>query len=403
MAVNAQEIMEEILGSYPNLIATYYDLHAHPELSFREWQTAERIAARLRSEGIEPQPIAGSGLLVRIDGKAEGADPRKAVVLRADIDALPISEATSLPYASTNKGVMHACGHDLHATVLLGTLSFLARNSHLLGCTLFGLFQPGEELNPGGAKLVLEENPFEGYEVVAFVGCHTEPTLPTGTIGIKSGQYMAACDELHFTLKGRGGHAALRQNIIDPILPTAELIEALYAIPASAPANVGGSIISIGKIEAAGATNVVPDEVRLEGTMRTFDEGWREEIKERIEMICNHLEVQHGITIERNFGCGYPSLYNSPLLAEESAKLLSEVFEVVPLDLRPTGEDFGYYTERYPSLFYRLGVGYTGEEFAAHKAGSLHTPTFAPDTKAIGIGVVAMTMLALHFGAKRQK
>lgn len=401
MSVNAKEIMDEILGLYPNLLSTYYDLHAHPELSFREWQTAERIAARLRSEGIECRTVAGSGILARIEGTAEGADPQRAIVLRADIDALPIQEATGVKYASTTEGVMHACGHDLHTTVLLGTLSYLAHHRDSLGCTIFGLFQPGEELNPGGAKLVLEENPFEGYDVKAFVGCHTEPMLPTGTLGMRAGQYMAACDELHFTLKGRGGHAALRANILDPILPTAQLIEALYAIPATAPEGAGETIISIGKIEAAGATNVVPDEVRLEGTMRTFEEGWREEIQERIGVICRELERAHNITIEENFGSGYPSLYNTPELVEESREVLGKTFEIVALDRRPTGEDFGYYTERYPSIFYRLGVGYTGEAFEAHKAGALHTPTFTPDSKAIGVGVVAMTMLTLHWAQNK--
>lgn len=401
MSVNAKEIMDEVLGLYPNLLSTYYDLHSHPELSFREWQTAERVTARLRSEGIECQPIAGSGILARIEGTAEGADLRRAVVLRADIDALPITEATGLDYASTSEGVMHACGHDLHTTVLIGTLTYLAHHRDKLGCTLFGLFQPGEELNPGGAKLVLEEEPFADYEVEAFVACHTEPTLPTGTLGLRAGEYMAACDELHFTLKGRGGHAALRANILDPILPTAQLIEALYAIPATAPEGVGQTIISIGKIEAPGATNVVPDEVHLEGTMRTFEEGWRAEIKERIGVICRELERVHDITIEENFGSGYPSLYNAPRLVEEATELLGKTFDIVPLDRRPTGEDFGYYTERYPSIFYRLGVGYTGEEFEAHKAGSLHTPTFTPDSKAIGVGVVVMTMLALHWTSNR--
>lgn len=397
MYKDINKITEEVLGEYLRLLSTYYDLHSHPELSFEEWQTAERISLHLRGEAIEHRSIARTGILAKIEGTAEGANLRRAIVLRADMDALPINEANEVPYASEREGVMHACGHDMHTTILLGTLGFLNRHREELGCTVFGLFQPCEELNPGGAKLVLDEKPFEGYEVVAVVGNHIEPTLPTGTLGICEGQYMAACDELHFKIEGKGGHAALREKIIDPILPTARLIEELYRLPAAAPEGVGQTILSIGKIEAAGATNVVPNEVRLEGTMRTFDEAWREELKRRIDSVCDGLSSVYGIDIENNFGSGYPSVYNNPLLAQSAKDILGGLFEVVELGMRPTGEDFGYYTERYPSLFYRLGVGYAGEEAAAGKAGALHTPTLLPDTKAIGVGVLAMVLLVLDF------
>ncbi len=396
MYKDINKITEEVLGEYLGLLSTYYDLHSHPELSFEEWQTAERISLHLRGEGIEHHSIAQTGILAKIEGKVEGTALRKAIVLRADIDALPISEANEVPHASQREGVMHACGHDMHATILLGTLAWLNRHREEIGCTIFGLFQPGEELNPGGAKLVLNENPFEGYEVVAVVGNHIEPSLPTGTIGICEGQYMAACDELHFHIIGKGGHAALREKIIDPILPTARLIEELYKLPHIAPKGAGQTILSIGKIEATGATNIVPNEVRLEGTMRTFDEGWREELKVRIKSACDTLSKEYGIEIENNFGSGYPSVYNNPLLAQSAKEILGGIFDVVELGMRPTGEDFGYYTERYPSLFYRLGVGYSGEEFEGGKAGSLHTPTLLPDTKAIGVGVLAMTLLTLE-------
>lgn len=396
MYKDINKMTEEVLGDYIALLGTYYDLHANPELSFEEWQTAERISLQLRSKGIDHRPIAQTGVLAKIEGEADGADLRSAIVLRADIDALPIVEANEVPHASQREGVMHACGHDMHTTILLGALDYLNRHRKELRCTIFGLFQPGEELNPGGARLVLDEKPFEGYEVVAVIGNHIEPTLPTGTLGICEGQYMAACDELHFKVKGKGGHAALREKIKDPILPTARLIEALYALPAAAPKGAGQTILSIGKIDAAGATNVVPDEVRLEGTMRTFDEGWREELKGRISSVCATISAEYGVSVENNFGSGYPSVYNNPPLAQSAKDALGGIFEVVELGMRPTGEDFGYYTERYPSLFYRLGVGYSGEEYEGCKAGALHTPTLLPDTKAIGVGVVAMALLALE-------
>ena len=395
MYKNINKITDEVLGGYINLLATYYDLHSNPELSFCEWKTAERLSAHLRSEGIDHRSIAQTGILAKIEGSAEGADLRRAIVLRADIDALPIQEANDTPYASQKEGVMHACGHDMHTTILLGTLGYLHRHREEFGCTIFGLFQPAEELNPGGAKSVLEENPFEGYEVVAVLGNHIEPSLPTGTIGICEGKYMAACDELHFRIIGKGGHAALREKIIDPILPTARLIERLYSLPALAPEGVGQTILSIGKIDAAGATNIVPNEVYLEGTMRTFDEGWRTELKDRIDELCSSIANDYGVSVENNFGSGYPAVYNYPSLAQGAKEILGGIFEVVELSTRPTGEDFGYYTERYPSLFYRLGVGYSGEEFESGKAGALHTPTLLPDTKAIGVGILAMTLLAL--------
>lgn len=387
---------DSIKKIYPTSMATYFRLHAHPELSFEEHQTAEYIAARLEEAGIEHRTIAGTGILAKIEGSAEGADLSRAIVLRADIDALPIEEMNNLPYTSTHKGVMHACGHDMHASVLLGTLLWLGDHREELGCTIFGLFQPGEELNPGGARLVLEERPFEDYKVVAVVGNHIEPTLPTGTIGIRAGQYMAACDELHFTICGKGGHAALREKIIDPILPSAKLIEGLYALTEEAPEGVGKTIISIGRIDAAGATNVVPDAVCLEGTMRTFDKEWRKELMERIGALCDNLEQTYGVRVEHNFGCGYPAVYNNPSLAERAHKVFDGRFEVAALDMRPTGEDFGYYTERYPSLFYRLGVGYVGEEFAEGKAGRLHTSTLVPDLNALEVGIEAMTTLTLE-------
>ena len=396
--MNAQKVkmVVDVVTDSLGLVATYKEFHAHPELSFCEWQTAERIAERLRREGIEFRPIAKSGLLAKIEGRAEGANLSRAIVLRADIDALPIEEQNDIPYASEIKGVMHACGHDMHATMLLGTLSLLNKSAEELGCTVFGIFQPAEELNPGGAKSVLAEEPFEGYDVVAVLGAHIEPTLPTGTVGVCEGKYMAACDELHLRVCGKGGHAALREKITDPILPTAQLVEALYKIPEGAPEGVGKTIISIGKIEAAGATNIVPDCVTLEGTMRTFDEAWRREIKSQIEAICVELEQAHGVTIERGFGSGYPAVYNNPSLARKAKEVLGGEFKVVELGMRATGEDFGYYTERYPSLFYRLGVGYTGEEYEAGKAGSLHTSTLLPDVKALGVGVGVMASLAIE-------
>ncbi|MDE5638014.1 MAG: amidohydrolase, partial [Alistipes sp.] len=247
-------------------------LHRHPELSFAEHETARFIASALDECGIAHRTIASTGVLARIEGRG---DLRRAVVLRADIDALPVHEATGLEYASQNEGVMHACGHDIHAAVLFGTLQRLSAAPDFEG-TVFGLFQPGEECNPGGASLVLAENPFEGYDVRAVIGEHTDSALDVGTFGFREGKYMAASDELRFTVRGRGGHAAMRGTIRDAVQAQAALVLGVLAL------NRPDLIVSIGRVEADGTTNVIPDQVRMEGTLRTFSDDDRRTTKERI-------------------------------------------------------------------------------------------------------------------------
>ena len=253
-----------------------------------------------------------------------------------------------MAWRSLNDGVMHACGHDVHTAVLMGALQELNRSRDFEG-TLLGLFQPGEECNPGGASLVLAEEPFADYDVRAVVGEHVEPSLEVGTFGFRAGKYMASSDELRFTVHGTGGHAALRNQLHDPVAAVAELVGGLLAL------NLPERVLSIGRIEADGATNVVPDDVRLEGTLRTFDEALR---------------------------CA-----SYPALASLARSLAAERWQAVDLPLRTTAEDFGFYTHRYPSLFYRLGVG------AA--SGKPHTSTFSPDEKAITTGIAFMQALAL--------
>jgi amidohydrolase len=355
-------------------------LHAHPERSFAEHDTAAFIAAQLDALGIEHRRVAGTGVLARIRGRATAAGDRRAVVLRADIDALPIAERTGLPYASCNEGVMHACGHDMHAAVLYGVLREAAAAPDFAG-TLLGLFQPGEECNPGGASLVLAEGAFDDFEVVAVVGEHAEPQLEVGTLGFRAGKYMAANDELRFAVRGTGGHGALRAQLHDPVAAAAELIGRLLTL------NAPERVLSIGRVEAPGATNVVPDEVRMEGTLRTFDEGARTEAHRAIEDFAAETDARHGTRTEAAIDRGYPSVVNDPALTELAAALAeTSGLRVERLPLRPTAEDFGHYTLRYPSLFYRLGVG------AA--AGRLHTATFAPDERALDVGIDFMLRLA---------
>ena len=356
-------------------------LHAHPELSFRERETAAYISEQLTAAGIEHRAVAETGILARIEGRRACAD-RRAAVLRADIDALPVDERTGLPYASQNAGAMHACGHDVHAAVLYGVLQRLAQTPDFCG-TLFGLFQPGEECNPGGASLVLAEEPFAGYDVRAVVGEHVEPQLEVGTLGFRAGKYMAASDELRLRVQGTGGHGALRSQLKDPVGAAAALVTALLAL------NGPECVVSIGRVEAVGATNVVPDEVYLEGTLRTFDATERDRLHRRIAELAAEVDAVHGVHTVVDIDCGYPPVVNDARLVERAAVLAAACgLQAEMLPLRTTAEDFGHYCRRYPSLFYRLGVG------AA--AGRPHTGSFAPDERAIDVGTDFMTSLALQ-------
>ncbi|MDL2319570.1 M20 family metallopeptidase [Alistipes sp. OttesenSCG-928-B03] len=343
----AAEISDRIVGFRRQI-------HRNPELSFAEAATARFVMDTLTAEGIECRPIAKTGVLARIEGSG---DLRSAVVLRADIDALPVTEATGLEYVSANQGVMHACGHDMHAAVLMGAMILLNRNRGQIRGTVFGIFQPGEELLPGGASMVLAEDPLRDYEVRAFVGEHVEPELPTGVFGFREGDYMASTDELYFTVRGEGGHAAMPEKLRNPVPAAASLLLELQQITTGADVP---SVLSIGRFISDGATNVIPDSVEMQGTLRTFDEDWRAEVKERIREVCASTAKRYNVDIDADIRHGFPSVYNSPEVTRGAAAAVRGLLgdeAVVPLDRRMTGEDFGYYTRRYPSVFYRFGVG----------------------------------------------
>lgn len=354
------------------------ELHRHPELSFAEYNTAEFIESALAAEGIACRRVADTGVLAVLEGRG---DTKRAVVLRADIDALPITEATGLEYASENEGVMHACGHDMHAAILFGALQKLNAERNFEG-TIFGLFQPGEECTPGGASKVLAEQPFEGYDVVAVIGNHTDSTLEVGQIGVCEGPFMASNDELRFYVRGRGGHGAMRDKIDDTVAAAANIVTRVNCL------NDSDLVLSIGKVVADGATNIIPDTVYMEGTMRTFDQKLRESIWAEVEAVAADVDRHFGTTTEVVIGHGYPSVINDGVLTDVVRGLAAEKYEAVELSRRYTAEDFGFYTTLYPSVFYRLGVG------AA--AGRSHTSTFAPSEDAIEVGVDFMATLAVR-------
>lgn len=355
-------------------------LHRHPELSFEEHETAAFIREQLTAAGIACQSIAHTGILARIEGRLTTPETaHRALVLRADIDALPIEEQTALPYASEKAGVMHACGHDMHAAMLYGALLQLHANPDFAG-TVFGLFQPGEECNPGGASLVLREEPFADYDIVAVIGQHVDWRLEVGQIGVKAGPFMAASDELRFTVRGKGGHGAMRHLLKDPVAAAAELITRLLAL------NNSEQTLSLGHISAKGATNVVPDEVYIEGTLRTFNEEERRQTHLTIAETAADIDRLHGTTTEAEINHGYPCVENdAALVGHLTAVAKRNRIALLEMERLMTAEDFGLYTRRYPALFYRTGVG------AA--SGRSHTATYAPSEEAVEVGTGLFTAL----------
>ena len=368
-------------------------IHSRPELSFEEHETADYIAAQLTEAGILFRRIAGTGILARIEGHG---DLQRCVVLRADTDALPIWEETGLECASRHDGVMHACGHDMHTACLLGALLVLNRHKSEIAGTVFGLFQPGEEVCPGGASMVMAEDPFRDYRVVAFVGEHVAPEMAVGNLGFRSGKYMASSDELWIEVHGTGGHGALPHTMTDPVVAAAALITSLQQVVSRNNNATIPTVLSIGRVIANGATNVIPPVVQVAGTLRTMDERWRAQAKRRIHEIAAGVAAAHCVTAEVKIPEGYPCVVNDPALTVRARSIAAKLWgkeHVEELDLRMTAEDFGTYTERYPSLFFRLGTARKNGECG----GALHTATFNPDEQALDYGVITMAVFALEF------
>ncbi|MEG0656347.1 MAG: M20 family metallopeptidase [Mucinivorans sp.] len=355
------------------------ELHRKAELSFQEHQTQRFVCSILASHNITYCPVAGTGVLATI---GSAADP--CVVLRADMDALPITETSGVEFSSLTKGVMHACGHDMHTAMLLGALVELASNPPEGRCVV-GLFQPGEELHPGGATKVLAQGVLDQYNIRAFVGQHCSPEMEVGTIGMRSGEFMASTDEVHITITGQGGHAALPALLRDPVIAMAALIIELHKI--TPPKDVK-HVLAFGRVVADGATNIIPNQVTIEGTFRTFCESWRHECKNLIHQAARTVGTLYNVEIEANVLAGYPSLYNDPPTATRAAQIIVDTFSpsaLVALEERMTAEDFGFYTRRYPALFLRLGVGSNTK---------LHTGDFCPDERSLAYGVRLLESLA---------
>lgn len=365
-------------------------LHRHPELSFEEYETSKYIKRALKDMGLTITDNIGGGTGLT----AELGSGDKVVALRADIDALPILEAEDRAYRSTNEGVMHACGHDVHTSCLLGATYILKELESELPCRIRLIFQPGEEKLPGGASLMIEDGVLE--DVVAIVGQHVHPDLPVGQIGYGSGYFMASCDELYITVRGKGGHAAMPNQVIDPILVSAELIQSLQSIISRKSNPNTPSVLSIGKINSqGGATNVIPEEVKMEGTFRTYDEEWRTEAHKLIHEMTESICKAHGASAEINIVRGYPSLYNNPRLTSSVRSSIATYMgkeRTIELSPRMTAEDFSYYSHQVPACFYRLGTA----SMDGRNVSAVHTPTFDIDPAALEVGAGLMAYLALQ-------
>ncbi|WP_285010419.1 M20 metallopeptidase family protein [Pedobacter faecalis] len=378
------DIFEQVVGYRRHL-------HANPELSFKEYETSAFIKARLSEWGIPFKEMADTGVVALI----EGALPSERVIaLRADMDALPILEANDKPYASKNAGVMHACGHDVHSSSLLGTAYILNTLKDKFAGTVKLIFQPAEELLPGGASILIKEGVLESPPVQNIIGQHVMPLIDAGKVGFRSGIYMASTDELYVTVRGKGGHGAQPHQNIDPVLIASHIIVALQQIVSRNADPRLPSVLSFGKVEANGATNIIPNEVKIEGTFRTLDEDWRREAKLRMKKMAEGMAESMGGSCEFRIMDGYPFLINEPALTANVREFAEDYLgkeNVVDLDIWMAAEDFAYYSQVTNACFYRLGTG----NKAKNTTYSVHTPNFDIDEDALQLSTGLMAYAAL--------
>ncbi|MBD8488637.1 amidohydrolase [Echinicola sp. CAU 1574] len=368
-------------------------IHANPELSFEEHQTSAFVEENLRNIGITKiERKADTGLVALVEGK----NPEKKIIaLRADMDALPIIEQNDVPYKSKNEGVMHACGHDVHTASLLGAAKILHEVKDEFEGTIKLIFQPGEEKIPGGASLMIKDKALENPRPSAIVGQHVMPLIDAGKVGFRKGMYMASADELYLTVKGKGGHGAMPETLIDPILIASHIIVALQQVISRNASPKIPSVLSFGRIEALGATNVIPDEVKIQGTFRTLNEEWRAEAHKKMVKIAEGLAEGMGGEVDFEVRKGYPFLQNAPELTDRAYKAAQEYLgeeNVEDLDIWMAAEDFSYYTQEMDGCFYRLGIRNEAKGITS----GVHTPTFDIDESALEVGAGLMAWIAIN-------
>lgn len=375
----------------PEIIAIRRHLHAHPEISFEEYNTSETIALKLREYNIPfKQGIVKTGIVALIKGKNP---EKKTVALRADMDALPIAEMNTCEYKSVNTGLMHACGHDVHSASLLGTAKILNELKSEFEGTIKLIFQPGEEKLPGGASLMIKEGVLVNPTPDNMFGQHVFPSMEVGKVGFRSGMYMASTDELYMTVRGKGGHAAMVNEYVNPLLIASKILTELndeFMGKAGIP-----TVLAFGKITGNGATNVIPDEVKVEGTFRTMDETWRAEAHQKMKKIALEIASKMKGSCDFRIELGYPFLVNDEITTK-TAKSAAERYlgkeNVEELPMRMTAEDFAFFSQKVPSCFYRLGTGNKSKGITS----GVHTATFDIDEAALEIGAGLMAWLAIN-------
>jgi amidohydrolase len=381
----AQELKEEVISNRRHL-------HANPELSYQEFETANFVKQKLEEIGIHKiESKATTGWTALIEGKNP---TKKVIALRADMDALPIVEANEVSYKSQKEGVMHACGHDAHTASLLGAAKILHQVRDQFEGTIKLLFQPGEEVAPGGASFMIKDGALENPKPAGIIGQHVMPFIPAGKVGFRQGIYMASADELYLTVKGKGGHGAMPETLIDPVLIASHLIVAMQQVISRAASPKVPSVLSFGRVEALGATNVIPNEVKIQGTFRTLNEEWRAAAHKKMLQLAHGLVESMGGELDFEIRKGYPFLQNDPELtarATDAAKEYLGEENVVDLDIWMAAEDFAYYSQEIDGCFYRLG---TRNEAKGIVSG-VHTPTFDIEEDALEIGAGLMAWLAV--------
>lgn len=382
-----------------DLAATIFDdvvgyrqhLHANPELSYYEFETAAFVKEKLTQWGIEFTSCANTGVVALLKGDLPSD---QVIALRGDMDALPITEVSDKPYASKNPGVMHACGHDVHTSSLLGTAYILNQLKSEFAGTIKFIFQPAEELLPGGASIMIKEGVLENPKPNYIIGQHVMPLIDAGKVGFRSGIYMASTDELYVTVTGKGGHGAQPHQNIDPVVIASHIIIALQQIVSRNADPRIPSVLSFGKVTANGATNIIPNEVKIEGTFRTLDEEWRAEAHRRMKKMAEGIAESMGGSCDFDIHKGYPFLINEEKLTA-NAKSFAEDFlgkeNVVDLDIWMAAEDFSFYSQITDACFYRLGTGNAVKDTQY----SVHTPKFDIDEDALQISTGLMAYIAL--------
>lgn len=368
--------------------------HRNPELSYNEYKTSSFIEEWLKENGIPYRGgIAGTGIIATVSGTAKG---KRVIGVRAEMDALPVDERAENDFSSINKGIMHACGHDAHLAMLMGTGKLLNGMRDKFGGTVLLIFQPGEEKSPGGARLMIESGAFSDPKPDMFIAQHVLPELETGKIGYKPGRYMASCDEIYITVKGKGGHAALTALHTDQIYIASNLVVKLKnTMSERQSARKIPTVLGIGRISGEGATNVIPEKVEIAGTFRTFDEKWRSEALNHIRLVADVIAREFGVNAEVRIAEGYPVLVNDEKITkaavELSAGLVGEE-NIETYDIRMSSDDFSFYGALAPSLYYRVGIKKKGAEMK-----KLHTPDFDIDEEGLKTGVANMTWLICNF------